>query len=295
MVPRLVVRLHATYDGEGTRCLDNVDVNGILVASPRLGWFLLGIINAPVTNFIWRRTSKPFQNDFRAANKQFIAPLPVPDASPADREAVGEHARVLTELHTRRAELVRKLDRRLESEQCEDDIRDEGWLWAEVKPAEALRAEASDGLTTAEARRWAKDERERRLAHRLAGLDTMLAAGVSLSVTCEDGELGVMANEIPAIAGVFLNDDEAAFVAAQWRHKVRQINVTEKFDGKRLTRQLLALRKTANDALRRQVIELDTELQDLDREIDDAERAMNAIVYRLYGLTAEEIRLVEEA
>ncbi len=35
------------------------------------------------------------------------------------------------------------------------------------------------------------------------------------------------------------------------------------------------------------------DIAQLDRDIDAAERAMNEYVYELYGLTEEEIRLVE--
>ena len=60
VVPRLVDRLAAAYDETGRICLDNVDVGGILVAEGTDPWFLLGILNAPVADFIFRRVSKPF-------------------------------------------------------------------------------------------------------------------------------------------------------------------------------------------------------------------------------------------
>ena len=87
---------------------------------------------------------------------------------------------------------------------------------------------------------------------------------------------------------------EAAFIAAQWRHKVRQTNITGKFDGKRLLNMLLKLRKTNNPAIPRQVVQIDAEMQTLDEEIATAEAQMNALTYRLYKLTPEEIRMVEQ-
>lgn len=50
----------------------------------------------------------------------------------------------------------------------------------------------------------------------------------------EYGELRFLAAGVPLLEGVYLDDDEAEFVAAQWRQKARQTNVTEKFDAKRL-------------------------------------------------------------
>lgn len=295
LVPRLVVRLHATYDIDGSRCLDNVDVNGILVDDDCDAWFLLALLNGSVMNFVWRGTSKPFQNDFRAANKQFIAPLPVPEATHAEKMEVGNQAKRMLDLFSRRDELMRQLSRRLESAQCELDVRTEEWIWADVRSAQSLAGTAPNSLKTAEARVWAKEERERRLAHRLAGLDTMLQAGVRLEVQCDGGELRLLVNGVSAIEGVFLDDQEAPFIAAQWRHKSRSINVTEKFDGKRLVRQLLDLRKTENQALRAQVVDLDAKLQAIESEIEKAEVEMNRLIYRLYKLTPKEIRLIEEA
>lgn len=297
-LPKLVVAqtvpsLRLSFDVDGSKCLNNVRVNGILADEPSQLWFLLGTLNAPVADFVFRRIAKPKSGGYFEANRQFIAPLPIPRATPKEKADVGARARELMALHTRRADLMRQLTRRLESSQCEPDLRTEAWLWADVKSVDAIREGAPKGLTKAEVRKWAIEERERRLAHHLAGLDTMLRAGVTLGVACEDGELRLHIEGIPAIEGVFLEEHEAAFIAAQWRHKVRQINVTEKFDGSRLVRQLLDLRKTENDTLRKQVIDLDARLQALDLEIAEAEDAMNRLIYRLYRLTEEEIRLVE--
>ncbi len=293
MVPRLVLRLFAALDAQGTHCLDNVDVNGILLDDPRDALWLLGIVNAPVANWVWRRTSKPFANDYRAANKQFIAPLPVPRATPEQKAEVASRAELLQDLHTRRRDLITRLDKRLASTQCEDDTRDEAWLWADAKPAKVLASDAPAGLEGRDKTAWARAERERRLRAHLDGLDTMLQAGSTLSVGCADGELRLLVNGVPAIDGVFMRDADTGFLSAQWRHAVRDTHVTESFDGKKLVRKLLQLRRTDNQALREQVVQLDADIAGLDRDIDAAERALNAFVYALYGLTEEEIRRVE--
>ena len=81
MVPRLVNTLACSIDAAGEYYLDNVDVNGIIVNNEEMLYYLAGIINSPFLNFVWRQISKPFQNDYRSANKQFIAPLPIPSAT----------------------------------------------------------------------------------------------------------------------------------------------------------------------------------------------------------------------
>lgn len=293
LVPRLVYRLFTTLDSDGSRCLDNVDVNGILPHRPEDAGFLLGVINAPVMNWVWRRTSKPFQNDYRAANKQFIAPLPVPLANDAQKAEIARHAETLLTLHTRRRDLRSRRDEQLASRQCEDDSRDESWLWADVKPVKDLKALAPESLSGREKTIWARAELARRLEAHLDRLDSMLQVGARLAVECTDGELGLLINGVPAIAGIVVAENDAAFVAAQWDHAVRDLHVTEKFDGKRLVRQLLLLRRTENPALARQVVDLTGEITALDGEIAAAESAMNARVYALYGLTDDEIRLVE--
>ncbi|MCX4242868.1 Eco57I restriction-modification methylase domain-containing protein [Paraliomyxa miuraensis] len=292
MVPRLVLRLFAALDAEGGCCLDNVDVNGILTDGIEDALFLLGILNAPVANWVWRRISKPFQNDYRAANKQFIAPLPIPRATGEERDDVARRARALEDLHTKRLDLVARVEACLASDRCEDDERDESWIWADVKTAKQLMKEAPSSLTGRERTRWAKLERAQRLATHLDGLDVMLQPGATLAVEHGDGELRVLVNGVAAIEGVFLADDEAGFVGAQWRHAMRSIHVTEKFDGKKLLRTLLLLRSTSNPAIATKVVGLDREIQALDVEIEAAEQDMNALVYSLYGLSTEEIRLV---
>ena len=56
---------------------------------------------------------------------------------------------------------------------------------------------------------------------------------------------------------------------------------------------LLKLRKTNNQAIKEQVVQIDAEIQALDKQITHAEADTNRLTYRLYKLTDEEIRLVE--
>lgn len=82
-VPRMCLRLRVAADPSGEVYLDNVDVNGILVAHDRPVWLLTVLLNSRLLDFVFRRGSVPFRGQHFSANKQFIAPLPirVPDAS----------------------------------------------------------------------------------------------------------------------------------------------------------------------------------------------------------------------
>lgn len=291
LVPRLVTHLFAVADPAGEFYLDNVDVGGVIPANAIDLWFLCGVLNSPVCDFVFRRISKPFRGETFSANKQFIAPLPIPPATDEEKAKVGEGAKRLQELHTARRDAIAELQRRLESPQCEDDIRDEGWLWADVKPVANWKTHAPEGYKGRALTAWAKDQRESYLKAHLEAIDALLVPGTSLSVENSEGEVCFLAGGVPAVS-VFLAEPEASFVTAQWRQVARSTHVTENFDARRLLRLLLSLRRTGNDHLRDQVIALDSRIVSLDAEIATAEREMNALIYRLYDLSPDEIRMV---
>ncbi|HEX3599167.1 MAG TPA: N-6 DNA methylase [Lacipirellulaceae bacterium] len=112
LVPRLLLNLFAATDPHGAVCLDNVDVGGILVKAPWLIWYVAGILNSNACNFAWRKISKPFRGEYRSANRQFIAPLPIPKAH--SQKPVGQLAEKLAELHSQRLQLERGVIRRFQ-------------------------------------------------------------------------------------------------------------------------------------------------------------------------------------
>jgi hypothetical protein len=292
LVPRLVNSLFVAIDEKGEFFIDNVDVNGIRVAKTKELFFIAGVINCPVSNFVWRRISKPFQNDYRSANKQFIAPLPIPDATAKDRKRIGDLARSLQEMHTKKRDLMLDIERRLTSAQCVDAVKDESWIWADVADLKSLGKSAPAGLKGREITSWAKEERERRLDRRLARIKAI--AGSRLTVALERGELKLSIEGFTVIAGVFPPPEEAKFIAAQWRHKIRGLNITENFDPGRLVKSLLKLRTTSNPAIMEQVARLDEEIVALEAQIAKLETGINSIVYHLFGLSPQEIELIEK-
>lgn len=292
LMPRLVLHLCCIADEARGFYLDNVDVGGVIPARKGDLWFLCGLLNAPVCDFVFRRTSKPFRGDYLSANKQFIAPLPIPDATDAEKAEVGERAKELQELHTARRDKMELLQRRLDSEQCTDVKHTEDWLWGDVKTKAAWKQDAPDTLPAREKMTWAKEQYETRLAAHMEKIDAVLAPGAVFSVREDAGEVRVLSDGVPIVT-VYVEDAEASFLAAQWRQVARTTNVTEKFEAKTLIRKLLTLRQTHNSALRSQVGKIDADILALDAEIARAESEMNALVYRLYNLTEEEIKLVE--
>ena len=112
-VPQTVARLTAFIDPAGERYFNNVRVNGILERPDGQYslWFLLGILNSRAADFFFRRIAKPKDRGYFEANKQFIAPLPIPETR-EQNEVVGL-ARRLADLHTRRLAVRAGVHRRL--------------------------------------------------------------------------------------------------------------------------------------------------------------------------------------
>lgn len=296
MVPRLITRLFCAMDLEGSCYLDNVDVGGILCAKTDTLPFLAAVINSPVCNFVWRRISKPFQNDYRSANRQFIAPLPVPAALAKEQAEVGKRARELQGLHTRRRDLVEKLDSRLRSPQTVTVAPAPGpeWLWAEVGTVASWKRspEAPVGLSARELTTWAKARQAEALQARHDALDALLQPGVSLAVENTGDDLILRIGGREALR--LYDRPDTPLIAVQWRHALRDLNVTEAFDARRLQKLLLDLRATADAGLRDRLLALDAEIFALDATLAERESALNALIYRLYALTPEEIAMVEK-
>jgi hypothetical protein len=81
IVAQTVPEMRVCADLDGTKYLNNVRVNGILPADATDQLYLLGVLNGPVADFVFRRIGKPKQGGWYEANRQFIAPLPIPQAS----------------------------------------------------------------------------------------------------------------------------------------------------------------------------------------------------------------------
>jgi len=187
---------------------------------------------------------------------------------------------------------IQDIDRRLASPQCHDDLKDESWLWTEVADEKVLSLSAPAGLKGHQIAAWAKEERERRLDRHLIRIKAI--AGARFTVAFKKGEMKLLVEDIPVITGLFLPKEEAKFIAAQWRHKIRTLNITENFDPGRLVKSLLKLRTTSNKAIMEQVVELDEEITALEAQIAKLETGINTIIYQLFGLSQLEIELIEK-
>lgn len=108
-----VPALRFSYDDGGTYFLTGGRVDGVVAAPPTDGWYLLGCLNGPTCNFVFKRVGRIKQGGWFEANRQFIAPLPIPRATPEAQASIGRRARALQRLHTRKRDLTAEAAARL--------------------------------------------------------------------------------------------------------------------------------------------------------------------------------------
>ncbi len=292
VIPRLVNDFACSVDDTGSVYLDNVDVGGVVITDGEERFFISGVLNSPTTNFVFKRISKPFRGGYFSANKQFIAPLPIPPASPFDRADVAARAKALQAAHTARRDTLVKIQRRLSATRQRN--KPETWLFAGLKTKRELAAAAPAPLDAEDKQKWAEQRYSLDLAAYHDAIKVRLRPGAPLAVSFADGELSFAIDGVPVIDRVFVGDAEGVFIAAQWRVVAATFTVTEGTEGKKLAEALRKLAVADNPALVQQIIALEGELSALDANIARQEAEMNALVNRLYGLTEAEKILVEK-
>ncbi len=265
VVPRLVEFLHGFDDSKGAFCLDNVDVGGVLPAAGVDSQFLLALLNCPISDFIFRRKSKPFRGEYRSANKQFIAHLPIPRPDHALAAEIAGQGQNLQTLHTRRRQILRDAQRRLNS------------LGREIKPADWL----FPGLDNiGRAAGW---ERIRPLLARHGDMDVAL----------QRGEISLKSQGRLVLDKVFVSEAEAPLVLAGWQFFWRSFSLSEKTSAKALDTKLRTIPLNSHAAASTQFVALMQQALVLEGAILLAEEETNALIYRALGLHDEERAMIE--
>lgn len=291
IVPRIVERLRFYFDRDGEFYLDNVDVGGLIAAQGINPLYLLGVLNSPVTNFVFRRISKPFRGDYRSANKQFIAPLPIPVANPTLTNKIASQAGDMQAMTVRRLELVSRLERRLSG--MKPVIQPVEWIFPDIGPLDQWIDDAPRELSASERLVWAKSEREITILARYEEIERLLWPGAILSSEQQDGELRFLVDGTSVIQNVFVDAAAAPFMNAQWDYIARTFSITDKTKAKKLIDALRKFAPSSNAALVAQVMDLHARLVALDAELATTEGELNGLIYKAYNLTDSEIRLIE--
>ena len=293
IVAQTVPSLRLCNDSTAQLYLNNVRVNGIVPARDISAWYLLGVLNGKVCNYVFRRIAKPKAGGWFEANKQFIAPLPIPESDAETMQAVADRARRLQGLHTRRRNILEDTSRRRSL--LRERRRSESWLFPDLPSLTELEAQAPNTLNTEQRGDWIRRRYAEGLSGRYERLSAQLAPGVDLSAEFVDGELRFLIDGVVAVDRIFVDDDMGAFVAAQWKVLAATMSVTASTDGARLSSSLRRLAvATDNPAAVRQIISLGNDLDTVEAQIADAETEMNQLLYRLYDLDPDHIRRIEK-
>lgn len=290
--------LRAFYDPKGDFCLNNVRVNGIMVEES-YAWFVVGILNSRICDFVFRRIAKPKEprpsGSYFEANKQYLAPLPVPEVKTGERNHVERLAKRLNELQNMRRETVFALDSRIESSQMRSDPRDPEWIWADVRSVEHWKKQNPKGLRGKELNAWAKDHAEKLLTAKCDELESQIKFGDPMYALEDGGELRFFVGRTCIIQGVFVNSDEAHIILSQWQQKARNTFASDSFRLKNILKKLLDLRTTSNSALISQINDHTIALKSIEEEIFHAEISLDNYIFDLFNMDDTEKRLVTEA
>lgn len=289
MVVQTVPAMRVCFDSGGEFCINNVRVNGILPTDGD-GWFLLGVLNAPVTDALFRWFGAPKAGGYLEANRQYIVPLPVPRADPAERAAVSALAEQLQTGTTERDRLLSALAERLE--RVSRKPRPHDWLLRDVPSPERIAAKRPGTLDARDTKSWVDKRAAEFLEAALARVDAAIRLDSRLAAELVDGELRLLVDGAP-VASAYVEADAAPFLLAQWQLVALTFEPKGKTDGKRLVDALRKVGTDAEPALRDQIIERQGALAALSADIAVLEAQLHDITCRLFGLTADERRRVE--
>jgi hypothetical protein len=289
IVPRLVQHMKCSFDPQGRFGLDNVDVGGVLPAAETEPTYLMAMLNAPVCDYVFRIISKPFQNDYRSANKQFIAPLPIPNASPEARAHIAALARRLQERWTHRRHLLQEANDRLSVlARTRHSAR---WLWPDLPDLPEMIKQAPKGLPhNFERRKWAEARLDEMEAARVEALQAALDRGARRQVRFEGGELRLYVSGAVVLDKIYLDEAAGRLAEAHWRWLLLSGPSRE---AERFASDLRRPPAPSDAPAAAQFIERVAALAAEVAAIEADERTLNETLYDLYGLSPDERNLVE--
>lgn len=300
LVGQLVPGMRVSFDDGGKVYANNVRVNGILPQNDN-GWFLLGILNSPTVDFVFRWTGKPKDNGYYEANKQFIAPLPIPAANKDQTDTLSALARTMQADVTARVQVRDDIAQRLTRLTLVKHPLE--WLFPGIRSAATIEGEfqtIKTGLKAVAKTREDKRNLKMRVmaAQKLdadvayADLGSRLGSGSALDVIAERGSVRFVADGA-TVAQAFVSDAEAPLVAAQWRSVSLTFNSGVRDAPKKLIEALRTVALTGERVVVDQIVELAGKLDVLTRQIREHEKDLHEQTSLLFGLSAQERLMVE--
>jgi type I restriction-modification system DNA methylase subunit len=289
IVAQTVPEMRVCADLEGRCYLNNVRVNGILPAKGVEPGFLLGVLNGAVANFVFKRIGKPKLNGYFEANKQFIAPLPVPIASAEEQAEIARMALGLQEGWSERRDLIQDAGERLGV--LARARHDDRWLWPDLTSLKDLEHAAPARLKMSNERReWAKSRFAEAVAAKLERLQTALIKADHREVMFAKGELRLFADGAPVIDRIYLDDEHGKLAERYWRYLL--LSQTWSNAGK-LAKQLKAPPNEPDTPAARQFLACVDALQERVIALKEDEVMLDERLFELYDLTVQERELIE--
>lgn len=293
-IPKLIVaqtvpRMRVCADQSGASYLNNVRVNGILQANDTDQLFLLAALNASITDFIFRCIAKPKQGGWYEANKQFIAPLPIPNASGEERAELAARAQRLQRRWTHRRDLLRQAADRLAI--LARARHSPHWLWPDLPELPQMIERAPKGLhLPSDRRRWAEERLDELEASRLEALQAALDRDGRREVRFDQGELRLYVSGTLVLDKIYLDDSASRITEAYWQWLLLSGPPRE---AERFAAALRRPPAPSNAPAVGQFIDRVAALADEVAAIEADERALDGMLFELYRLSPEERNLVE--
>lgn len=281
--------IEAAVDFEGNYATNDKRVYSVYAEKDEL-YFLCAILNSAVSNFVFTRIARPKSGGYFDVETQFLAPLPVPKVTVEQKMDVGNRAKALQELHTKRRDKLKALEKRFET--CPVRKRNEDWIFPQVGTIDHWKEKAPADMAARDKTKWAKEQRALKIEERIESIDTRLNPSAIFDARFIEGEMVFMADGVAVIDKVFLNEKDGQHILTYWQHVARTTSITEKFKAQTLINKLCATPMTDNPDLAAQISTLTDEIDALDADIAARETALNEIIYDLYSLTEEERRVI---
>jgi SAM-dependent methyltransferase len=283
------VRIEAALDADGLYAANDKRVYSVFPTDSADLKFLTGILNSRVATFVFRHIARPKDNGYFDIETQFLSPLPIPNASKKQKDDVAKCVEQLISIHKDYVTAVTDIDHRLAA--CISGERPYEWLWpAKVESLDALRHKATASLGARAKTAWARAEQAAQIKVQVEFLAERLRPGTALTARLEKGELCILADGHIFMDGIFVDATAGKLIEIGWRQFLRG---SEGRDAEQLVRGLRRTFSTDNAALLKQLGDLDDRAKALTLEISEAEKALDALAYQLFGLTSAEIKLVE--
>ncbi|MBA3811917.1 MAG: hypothetical protein H0X27_09835, partial [Caulobacteraceae bacterium] len=169
--------------------------------------------------------------------------------------------------------------------------RGEAWLWPALPSIGDLEAEAPRALKLpGERHDWAKARLNEAVAARVAALQARLDAARAYDVIFRDGELSLFADGAAVLDRIYLEEADGALAGAYWRWLLL---TGAPGDAARFAGELRRVPIGAGTPAATQFIAKVADLAATVVAIEAAEKAINARLFELYGLSDQERFLVE--